>query len=259
MISAPGPRRERILGYGGPGAGKSQKWLSLAKWIKRTGSPSKIRLLDTDFAWEAYRPLDGSLDDVVIVEQAWDWEEFKPAMNRLLTTGTPTRDDVLVVDMIHKPWEKAQEGFFERMSGNDFDEFLFMALKNGENIGGDWGVNWGVINKMYNGFVDQLMRWRGHLIACAPETEVRQPDRSGKGGDSLEVRTLYGRVGMRPQGQKNLSHLFHTILYMQVKQTRNDTEWMMTTVKDRQRDMLKGEKVTDWTMNYLIQKAGWRP
>lgn len=199
--------------------------------------------------------MDGSLDGIVVVEEAWDWPEFKPAMERLTKAKDVSRDDWLAVDLIDKAWSKAQEGFFEYLTDRPFDEFLGEALKNDVNVGGEWGKNWGVINKMYNAFMDYIMRWRGHAIACAPATEVRTPDRSGKGGDSEVIRDMFGRLGVRPQGQKDLPHAFHTVLLMQ----GDGTKWRMTAAKDRERKMVKGEVVEDFVRSYLMKVAGWKP
>lgn len=254
-LHAPGNRRERVLAYGGSGSGKSTTWLSVARWLERTGAAGKVRVLDTDFAWDAYRPVDGSLDNRVVVQDAWDWGDFKPAMDRLTRASDVTKDDWLVVDLVDKVWSKAQQGFFEYLTDKPFDEFMGEAVKNNVNVGGEWGSNWGVINKMYSGFMDGVMRWRGHVICCAPATEVRLPDRSGKGGDSQVIRDIFGRLGVKPQGQKDLPHLFHTILLMQ----GDGEKWRMTAAKDRERTMVKGEIVQDFVVSYLMKVAGWKP
>lgn len=261
-LHPPGNRRERILAYGGPGSGKSSAWLNIAEWLERGKSEARVRVLDTDFAWEAYRPVDGHLDERVVVETVWDWEDMLPAMDRMIAPSKsqkPPIDDWLVVDMADKPWEKARKFFFESLSDKDFGEFMLDAVKKGINIGGEWGANWSAINTLYGGFTDRLVRWRGHLLCATPATEVRVPDRQGKGGDSADVRETYGRLGMKPQGQKDLPHLFHSVLYMQEKPGRGGATWVMSTAKDRQREIMKGEEVGQFVMSYLIQRAGWRP
>lgn len=258
-LHPPGRRRERILTYGGSGSGKSSAWLNVAKWLQQTGAPGKVRLLDTDFAWEAYRPTDGSLDERVVVQDAWDWADFKPGMEKLTRAKDVTNDDWLVVDLIDKAWSKAQQGFFEYLTDRPFDEFMGEAVKNNVNVGGEWGSNWGVINKMYGGFMDYVMRWRGHVLCCAPMTEVRVPDRMGKGGDTQEIRDLFGRVGFKPQGQKDLPHMFHTVLFMQAAGTAAKPEWRVQSIKDRERPLLKGDRVDQFVMTYLMKVAGWKP
>lgn len=258
-LHPPGKRRERILAYGGSGSGKSTIWLNIARWMEQTSAPGKIRLLDTDYAWDAYRPVDGSLDQRIIVEEAYDWTDFKPAIERLTQAKDVTNDDWLVVDLIDKAWTKAQTGFFEYLTDKPFDEFMAESVKNDVNVGGEWGRNWGVINKMYEAFFNHIMRWRGHVLACAPMTEVRRPDRSGKGGDAQELIDLFGRIGFRPQGQKDLAHMFHTVLFMQASGTVAKPEWRIQSPKDRERPLLKGEKVDQFVVTYLMKVAGWKP
>lgn len=258
-LHPPGNRRERILAYGGSGSGKSSIWLNIARWMENTNAQGKVRVIDTDFAWEAYRPTDGSLDNRIVVADAWDWKDFTPAAQRLTRAKDISPDDWLVVDLVDKVWSKAQQGFFEYLTDRPFDEFLADAQKNNVNVGGEWGSNWGVINKMYSGFMDNIMRWRGHVLCCAPEAEVRQPDRAGKGGDSEQIRNLFGRVGVKPQGQKDLPHIFHTVLLMQAAGSVASPEWRMLSVKDRERALLKGEKVDQFVLSYLMKVAGWKP
>lgn len=261
-LSAGGLRKERILAYGASGSGKSSIWLNIANWIKRTNSPSRILLLDTDFTAEAMLPADGSLDDVVIVEQAADWKEMKPAIKRLVAKGVAGRGDWLVYDMIDKVWSKSQDGFFEFLTDKDIDVFLMEAVKEGASLGGDWGVNWQAINKMYGELIAPIVRFPGHVLALAPAADVREPDRSGKGGDDARIRGLFSRLGVKPQGQKDLPHLFHTVLLMQ----ESPKGWTMTTAKDRERArvggvVLGGESGPEpgFVMKYLLQIAGWKP
>lgn len=253
-------RRERILLYGGWSSGKSSAWVAIAQWIARTKSPSRLLILDTDRAWEAMDP--GDMDGIVVIENAPEWPEIKMGTKKLVAQGT--RDDWLVVDLADKPWTKAQEDYWETVSGKDFDEFLQEGTKTGTlDLAGDHGKHWGFINKKYATFSGQLQRFPGHIIACTGASEVRQPNKSGKGGDSSELRAEYGRFGFRPTGQKDLPHLFHTVLFMQEK--RVGEEWVVSTVKERgpigapKRPYLKGEKVEDFVRTYLFKVAGWRP
>jgi hypothetical protein len=41
--------------------------MSIAHWIRDTNSKAKVYVGDTDNSWEAMRPSDGSLDDIVLV------------------------------------------------------------------------------------------------------------------------------------------------------------------------------------------------
>lgn len=261
------PRRERILVFGPSGAGKSRTWLDIALWIKKTGSPAKMFVLDTDAAWEAYRPLDGSLDSIVICEDLYDWDSYMPAIKRVVAKSDPARGDWLVVDMVDKAWSRAQEGYFEYMSGKDFGSFMMESAKviaagGGNPIGGDYGINWQAINKMYADFIDPVHRFRGHVLCAAPASEVQAAPRTGRDMVSAEIRAVFGKLGYKPQGQKDLPHLFHTVLLLQ----ESPKGWVYTTAKERNppdlisRPYQRGVELgSGFALKYLIGVAGWRP
>ncbi len=259
MFHPPNNRRERILLFGPWSSGKSSAWLNVAQWIKKTGGDSKLYVVDTDRAWEAMDP--GGLENVVFVYDAQSFPEMKEAAREIHAKAT--RDDWFVFDVVDRLWAKAQEDYFENLTDGDFDEFLTESRKQGENIGGEWGANWGIINKKYNMVAEKLFGFRGHVLACTHETEVRQPKRDGTGGDSERIRATYTRLGVRPAGQKDLGGIFHTVLYMQERKLGE--EWVMTTAKDRgpvgesKREYLRGVGVGQFAMDYLMKVCGWRP
>ncbi len=219
-------------------------------------------VVDTDRAWEAMDP--GDLNEVVSPRDVGEWPTFKAAIQESRTAAT--RDDFLVVDMVDKAWTWSQSHYFDNLQDRDFDEYLMDVVKAGDSLAGDYGQNWGVINKMYEAIAGPMQRFPGHVIACAPAIAVREPNRQGKGGDSNELRQLYGTWGYRPEGQKGLSHLFHTILFAQ----ESPKGYTLNTVKERNpadigedhplfRKKLRGQVVKQFTLDYLIQVAHWRP
>jgi hypothetical protein len=259
-------RRERILLFGPSGAGKSSAWTSWADWHQKTGAKGLFYVMDTDRAWEAMRPVDGRLDHVIVHSPLTDWDDYKPAFNKALHLAT--KDDVLVVDMVDKAWSKAQTGFTEKAFGQDIDEFFIQLRKSNDRFGGDYGTNWQTVNAVYGQVMDVIQnKWPGHVVACAPSVELRQPDqKTGKGGDSSVVLREFGRIGRKPQGQKDLPHAFHTVLFME----ESPSGWVINTAKERNppglkegdegyRRYLVGEKVSDFVRTYLFGVAGWKP
>lgn len=255
-LHPPGPRRERVLLFGESNSGKSTCWVDIASWIEKTKADVKVFAVDTDRSWDAMDP--GNLSSVVKVYDTITYPEQKVAIKEILATATS--NDILVYDMIDKLWTKSQRWFFDQSAGEDLGD-LFLAYRSGSigfgEISGDYGANWNAINKLYDDVVDVLYRFRGHIIACAPATEIREPNTAGKGGDDMKVRMLFGPYGFRPQGQKDLPHLFHTILMLQQAPSGR----LYHVVKDRNREPLeRGVKLSNgFTMDYLVKKAGWRP
>ncbi len=250
-------RRERILCYGPPGSGKSKSWRDIADWIYKTKATAHVYACDSDNAWEAQCPSDDHLDGIVTVANMRTWDDYKGNLEEWGKKAS--REDWLVLDMGHHMWSKTQEAFFDKAFGKDIDEFFLEARKTGTNVGGEYGVNWNVINKMYGKLVDYLREWPGNLLVCCPAEDIHLPDPKGRGGDDPKVLSLFGKFGVKPTGQKNLPYEVHTVLLCQ----QSPDGWVMSTVKERTspeqpREYLAGEKVTDFVSTYLIKVGQWR-
>lgn len=257
-LKAPSSRRERILGYGRSGSGKSSMWLAIANWIEDTGSNAKIHLGDTDKAFDAvadYPEITKTVEVTDLDVNAFDeWMTWAK-----LTKGIVTPDDWVVVDMIDKAWLGAQTHFWYQMSGGD--PLADIYLKNqqaiesrgqeGEYMGGAHGANWGIINKYYGAFFQQVISMPCHVLCVAPAKEIRP--------DAKEEEKAQWKIGWAPQGQKDLAHGFHTVLFS----AETPMGWIYTTIRERGpigrpgRQYLKGAKVEDFVQSYLMGVAGW--
>lgn len=247
------PRRERILAMGPAGSGKSTAWLNIAEWYHKTETPGRLFVADTDLAWEGQRPVDGHLDERVISKDVFDWPSLIETVEK--AAADYQDGDWLVVDMISAAWTYAQQHYYEEVFGKELDVFFLEAKKAGTNPGGEWGSNWTVINKLHSSFMQKLQRYPGHLLACTPATDVRQPDARGGGGDTREILHLFGKLGVKPEGQKLLAYNFHTVLLFQDVPRAGYT---ITTAKDRNREVLTGESLDEFCKSYLIRVGGWR-
>lgn len=246
MLHPPTPARERILLYGLAGTGKSHAWCKIREWYEKTGCEGTVHILDTDVAvermalgWENFYSNSKVVD-------AGGWQELLSGMEGF--KGDRGKNDWLVVDMIDKAWTYAQAGFSEQVTGKRLDQWFLEAKKKGESIGGDYGINWGIINRMYGHFMSQVMRFQGHVLACAPGDKVMDTE-------DQETKTTYSKFGYKPAGQKALDHQFHTVIYCM----NTGKEWKMTTVKDRNREPMKGKVIHDFVMDYLIPVGKWMP
>ena len=257
-LHPPSSRRERILGFGLPGAGKSSIWLAIAEWIHKTNAPSHVWVMDTDMAWEAMRPEDGHVDHAVTTFPIYEYADYKEAVKKIRENGTV--DDWFVIDRGDVLWDASQEAWSVAVEGKDIDEFFLMHQSRGTSPGGDYGSNWVQIKRMYRGMgIDLITRFRGHVLVCCAAEEVRE--KKGQFGDDADVYAKYKAVGMKPSGEKKLSHLFHTEVFMQ----ESPSGYRMSTVKERKsfsgesRGTMKGKVVSpDFVMAYLIGVAGWK-
>jgi len=254
MLHPTDPRRERILLMGPANSSKSWSWLTIAKWMKETSAPGLFYVADTDLAWEGQRPLDGSLDDRIVQTDTFDYDTFEDVIQQARLKHQP--GDWLVLDMVNKMWDFSQQAYFEKVFGKELDDYWLETKKAGGNIGGDYGSNWTVINKLYDALTLKIARYPGNVLACTPAQEVRQPDsKTGKGGDDRDTLLQFGRFGYKPMGQKLLAHNFHTVLLLQEVPKAG---WAYSSVKDRNRPLVNGEPLEDFVKSYLVKQAGWR-
>lgn len=253
-IRCPHDSRERILAYGAGGSGKTNAWL---EWL-RAMPQSTAWVIDTDRAVE--RMVEdarfAALKDRIELCQIFDGEDF-PRYKEFAKRAAATmgRDDLLVVDLADKPWSHAEEYFISRIFTEDMEEFYLQhrAGLEGSKKGGKGGAldgwkDWGVINRLYFGFANQLLKANGHVFLCCPEQKVTDED-------DRDTQRLFGSVNYKPKGQKLIAHVPHTVLRFVGNQARKS--WLMTTVKDRGRVELDAEPVRRFTSDYLVKVAGW--
>lgn len=262
MLSASNSRREKILVFGEANSGKSSTWVSIAHWLVKTKSSAKVRVLDTDQAWEAmYDPV---LEPVVEVvssdkDQAEEWPEI---MRGFRKKSEP--DDWIVIDMIDQPNEASRSWFWKAKEGDSLAEIYLRQITDNLDVGGPYGRNWDVINRIYDDIVHPFFSARCHKLACTPAQEIFT-DRQGLAASKKDQEWV--RFKYKPRGQNRLPHAFHTILLAQRIPSGNDSEWVLTTTKERgpiglaKREELKGETVTPnmgFVGAYLTKVAGWR-
>lgn len=252
MLRTDGPR-ERILLMGGWGVGKSAAVVAIANYLLKTGSDGIVYVVDTTF--EAERNFIDAHENVRIYTVG-DWDEYMAAIKEIRVASRP--QDWLSVDRIDVVWDQAQAGYSEKAFGKAIDEWFVEYKKEGglgHAFSGEYGSNWVMIKRMHGAFITEMLRFKGNVVACASMQNVTEPNRDGKGGDSVEVRAEYGKFGVRPGGEKNLGFLFHTILLLS---EGKQGEWAFTTVRDRNRPQQKGKKMADFVVSYLVGVAGWK-
>lgn len=260
MLTKPGRARERMLLMGGFGCGKSQAWCTVASWMRRTKSDAKVYVVDTDHS--ADRLSEGYGEEFwqnIVVEDVWDYEEVKAALEKF-KAANPTREDWLVVDLADKMWSWSQDYYISEMFGKNAVTFYTEAKQagtRGHALAGENGTNWQLINMHYGALMELIQRWPGHVMLCTPAEPVEQPNAAGKGGDDKDVRSLFGRAGVRPKGQKALGFQSHTVLWMIDSSDRKEKRWSFTTIKDLHREHALNEPMKDFVLDYLVGRAGW--
>ena len=259
--------RERILVTGVTGSGKSYQWLKLAESLLPTGA--KFRVIDTDeaipYMLETQFPhLKPENKGNVYVYPGSDWKGLKEGLAKI-EKENPVEKDWLIIDMADAPWSSVQRYFTSQVFDESMGEYFLQirkAIYEKGGIGKDgkavssivreglsgW-VDWVVINRLYEDWVLPIIyRIKCHVYAA---TKVQTLPKNEK--DS-EILALYGGLGIRPAGQKNLGHQMHTIFLFKPGLDK----WFITTIKDRaNRKYFKNVPFTSFFKQYLVVKAGW--
>lgn len=283
------PARERILGMGVGGSGKTRAWLTIAKKAEMLKSPGTFYVLDTDDAVErmvsgvnfailanrvqymryepAARPktpgqwvIDdsrGVVEDprlVVCVLDSWTgdstWPQYVDFSKQY--AKMVLNDDWIVVDLYNPAWGEVHDFYVDNIHKTDVLSFYIAARdKKGGALDGD--KDWSIINRMYREFVGPLARLRCHLFIT---TSVKAIQSEGNRADAKDVRILFQSTGVKPEGQKMTHHLTHTIIMF--KEFAPGV-YHMNVVKDRERPKTAEAIVhNDFVMDYLLPHAGWK-
>jgi hypothetical protein len=254
--------RERILIYGGGGSGKTEAVLSIADAI----GEGEMRVVDNDYSFAYERALATdhaeAADKVTVFECEPEWEGMIDALQRAVDGADPEKD-WLVIDSISPTWEFVQSYMAEKITGSDLPSYLAELRKDSDDLASfnralvD-NLPWGIIKKEYAKHIYIPIReWKGHLILTAEAKVTSRQDMK-----DAEVADLYGgTIGVKPTGEGRLHHVTATTLLF-IKKGHGD--YVMTTVKDRNRAEMEREPISDsddggFAMDYLRDMAGWEP
>lgn len=249
-ITTDGPR-ERILLMGAAGSGKSQAVLSIAR-----NTDAKVHVLDTEL--DVYERLAHGAEGLEgIVPTGVMPDDWRAMLAWAEETSTKvSRDDWVVVDSITPAWSAAQVWFSEEIIGEHLADMMVKARKqiteDDKNVNPFEGwTDWSVINAQYAKFMNRLLRANAkgaHLLFTA-EIDVLQKDNETK-----ETRALFGKLGVKPRGNKRLPHVPHDIIMM--RQMR--TGWEMETAKVQGERAEVNGAVSDFAKQYLLGVGGWK-
>jgi hypothetical protein len=233
---------ERILILGGPKVGKTSAYLSIAAACPDV----TMYVLDSDNAMRrmlSARPLPN-----VQVTPIDTWEDYVEGVRAVVAKAKP--EDWLVIDFLSGAWDAVQAWYIEKRFGKTAEDYFtahVAAAKKGNPLEGD--TDWMAINKNHKAFMNMVKKAPCNVLATS--TAKALGDR-----DDASLKSTYGLLGIRPEGQKHLSHDFHTLLVLS-KTVRG--EYQMTTAGDRERSVLEKAPLQDFAKDYLLRVAGWRP
>jgi len=238
--------RERLMLVGDTGTGKSYSCLTLAREL----APTPFYFIDTD----------DSVDRLLFTEfkgltnvypyPSSSWEKCEKSLEDI--SSKVKEGDWLVIDMLCSTWDFVQSYFVEQVFGKKIDDY-FLEVRKTMKIGATrldglkgW-VDWGVINKIYQDWVNKIMyQLPCHVAATSKVTSLMTTDEP-------EIRSLFSSLGIKPEGEKRNSYRVHTILL-----TAHDKNgWYISTIKDRGRRQLNKVQITNFAIQYGLAVAGW--
>jgi len=197
----------------------------------------------------------------VTVYPTFNYNDFRTNLDKATAFINP--DDWLIVDMVGELWEMCQRHFTDQVFNKNIESH-FLAMRqemeryNTTRSSSDKEqkrlnplegfVDWPTINKLNQGAMDQLcLRNISHVYCTSKAQQLTAQD-------DETVRDVYSRFGYRPQGQKFLGHYFRTVIFTQ----RSKQGWKLNSIKDRNRGLLEGQDLTNFTTQYLKGIGGWQ-
>ena len=281
--------RERILVYGGPGAGKSYSWIDIAMEYARRGNDGRFFVVDTDAAVEdLFDEVWPEGRDQIVNYSVSDFGELMEAAQEIRAEKPDARNgDWVVIDLISVVWDWVQDAYAEQVYGMPIEQYIAETSrlihvakeageKGHEREFGDWKPgDWNHMKKMYLGWEGKLvLRGKAHVFACAEESEMNEF--VTKSRDVKTYAGTGGKIGYRPRGQNTLGHRFRTVTRVSKtgSEERGTAERMLVVAKDRYRESKWAEldetrggnagitlgdtaKHKGFSRSYLRRVAGW--
>jgi hypothetical protein len=244
------PIRERILDIGPAGSGKTSNILHIARFCAATSTPSRFIIGDSDFAME--RMLTGYPEIIPFIDlhPLYDWEDYVRFGQHAIAHAGP--NDWIVIDFVGSAWKAVQEFYVQQVFHKGIGDY-FLAARKKEVAELEGWVDWSVINPLYQQWIMPLLfKSKSHVFCTAksePLSDARKPT------EDKQLRAMFLPLGCKPVGQKDLAFQFHTVLVSDRDVTGRR---LINTVKDRERQEVRGQVVNDFAIDYLTNIAGWR-
>lgn len=250
------PMHERVLLYGGPDSGKTRALLTVAAWHQKRKSPATFHVLTNDMGYEPYLVGDGEFAglDNLRLEDVSTMQEYLDAARKVRANAKS--EDWFAIDLLNGGWEAAQDEYAERRFGVDLSDFWMTKLASAGDEFPIGGWEWGPINKRYRDLANSnMLRMPCHVLCMSGQSGLKQPSKSGVGGETAKVKEMFERIGYKPLGQKDDPHRFHTVLHLSQV---NKTKWVMNTARDRNREKMQGVELDSFMTGYLRDVGGWK-
>jgi hypothetical protein len=246
---------ERILSFGPQGSGKTTAYLEIAKFLKLSGSDAVVYIGDTDFSIpRMLTDKFAGLGNLQLMPM-YTWPEYE-SFQATVMKARP--QDWICIDFIGSAWQAVQDHFtaevFNKRIGDYFLSIRKQLASDEKSLGAFEGwTDWQVINALYRQWVTPLLFQTHANIYATAKSDQLSSDR--KPTEDATTRQLFAGYNVKPVGQKDLPFQFHTLLLTGRDARGNFT---LNTIKDREREELRGALVTNFVTDYLVKIGGWK-
>jgi hypothetical protein len=268
---------EKIMVVGSGGTGKTRGLMDIVKRCLHAGQTAY--LIDNEQAIPVHLEAMGigAREEWVMVDGKWErdeeWEDpGSPVVRYFCQEWLDHRDairsacvdaargDWIGVDTISNPWEAVQAWYVGEITGGD--EFADWMVKNrvaqiDAGKGNDGGAGallgeWKVINQQWKDYVlNPVVKARAHVYLAAHSKTINTER------DSPDVKSMWKGLGFKADCQKRVPSLMRTVLGLEENRGAGGG-FVVTSVKDRERELLAREQMKSMPVTYLMGVAGWK-
>lgn len=253
--------KEAPLLFGSIGSGKSDGWASIADVYRKTGTPGHFHILETvheasDVIAEGYP----DFDENCTIYEATDWDSLVAISQKANEAATP--NDWIICETIGNAQVWSRDDWFKANRGGlTMKEFQAEGHSMKEIKPDGWLQMDSIHREWLNTYI---LGFPGHRLATAGADQVRTEQGFA---DNKAIRDMFGLLGIKAIGHKDLGYVFRSILYMSHP---GNKEWTISTVDDPKRphledapaearfDVEHGILLPPFVASWLIPCAGWR-
>lgn len=268
---------EKIMVVGGGGTGKTKGLMDIVKRCLAEGQSAY--LVDNEQAIPVHLEAMGigAREEWVWVDGKWErdtewedpgspivryfcqeWVDHREAIRDVCQTAG--RGDWIGIDTISQPWEAVQAWYVEQITGGtEFGDWLvenrLAQIDAGKGNDGGAGAmlgEWKAINQQWKDYVlNPIVRTRGHVYLASHSKSINTER------DSPDVKALWKGLGFKADCQKRVPSMMRTILGLEENRGAGGG-FIVTSVKDWERELLKRAEMKAMPTTYLMGVAGWK-
>lgn len=264
------PIKERLGIFGPPKVGKTHLFFTIAKWHQDLGSDAKFFAVSSDFSYEVL-----SMNPEFAHLTNMEWTDVQTMQDYVTAAkGYSERmriQDWLSMDLQSDAWPAAQDEYARvqtKLAGGnleDMGDLWATAGKVDEYPISGW--EWQMPNARYRILAQNiLLRVPGQLFCVYGQQALKDDSSSGKSGETVKTKEMFGHLGVKPNGQKDDPWRWHTLLHVD---SRGKEDQVMATAGDRwggrewfgkkmSNGSTKDAPMTDFFLDYLVNIAGWK-